>query len=433
MIDTINIGLPKGNLNKLLTALNRGHTYELLRLAGFIMKYYEPGREGKDKDGNPVEITAEGEPHIKFFCMKPKQFPELLERGQLDLAIMGRDAVEEYYARLWQDVPDFKLETPHNFREDVLPTQWVEHMLFGDNRNMNEDLTKVLKTRRRWWGRIEEKVQQLISKGIRMGDGTTELIDLGYGKVDVNFGIKQDTLEMFQNPEYRDHFENIWDIRTLGMYNPLRAVKERKIGGFSPLTIASAYPNLTYKELSKYLSRRFLMFASVPLAVQNSQDYLKNHRYRMEIDNDLDRTTIMFRRVDISNVPSSTEAIKSDIYVDCVASGKSFEENNLVKVGQPLLKNSTARLYFRNLNDSKEINSFGNFRKESESDLTEFERGNRYCGAEERDEYFKSCSRFEQIREIVKRLQAASVKYGKLYKDSIYHPSNNQQTQGGAQ
>lgn len=78
------LGLPKGSLNN----VNRGNTYRLFTDAGYEVKEYEPGREE-----NEIEIT--NDPEIKAYLTRPQSAPVELNRGMLDIAIIGEDWVRE--------------------------------------------------------------------------------------------------------------------------------------------------------------------------------------------------------------------------------------------------------------------------------------------------------------------------------------------------
>lgn len=83
-MEKIVLGLPKGSLNN----VNRGNTYQLFVDAGYEVKGYEPGKEEN-------EITIANDPEIKAFLSRPQSSPVELNRGILDLAIVGEDWVRE--------------------------------------------------------------------------------------------------------------------------------------------------------------------------------------------------------------------------------------------------------------------------------------------------------------------------------------------------
>lgn len=83
-MEKIVLGLPKGSLNN----VNRGNTYQLFIDAGYEVKGYTPGKEEN-------EIIIANDPEIKAFLSRPQSVPVELNRGILDLAIVGEDWVRE--------------------------------------------------------------------------------------------------------------------------------------------------------------------------------------------------------------------------------------------------------------------------------------------------------------------------------------------------
>lgn len=78
------IGLPKGSLNN----VNRGNTYQLFKDAGYEVRGYEPGNES-------YEINIANDDEIKAFLTRPQSTPVELNRGMVDIAIVGEDWVKE--------------------------------------------------------------------------------------------------------------------------------------------------------------------------------------------------------------------------------------------------------------------------------------------------------------------------------------------------
>lgn len=78
------IGLPKGSLNN----INRGNTYKLFKDAGYEVRGYEPGNES-------YEIDVINDDEIKAFLTRPQSTPVELNRGMVDIAIVGEDWVKE--------------------------------------------------------------------------------------------------------------------------------------------------------------------------------------------------------------------------------------------------------------------------------------------------------------------------------------------------
>ena len=78
------LGLPKGSLNN----VNRGNTYQLFIDAGYEVRGYEPGNES-------YEVDIINDEEIKAFLTRPQSTPVELNRGMVDIAIVGEDWVKE--------------------------------------------------------------------------------------------------------------------------------------------------------------------------------------------------------------------------------------------------------------------------------------------------------------------------------------------------
>ncbi len=92
-MEKIVLGLPKGSLNN----INRGNTYQLFVDAGYEIKGYEPGKEEN-------EIRIVNDPEIKAFLSRPQSSPVELNRGILDIAIVGEDWVREESVESGEDL-----------------------------------------------------------------------------------------------------------------------------------------------------------------------------------------------------------------------------------------------------------------------------------------------------------------------------------------
>ncbi len=84
MNEKIILGLPKGSLNN----VNRGNTYQLFVDAGYEVRGYEPGNES-------YEISILNDEEIKAYLTRPQSTPVELNRGMVDIAIVGEDWVKE--------------------------------------------------------------------------------------------------------------------------------------------------------------------------------------------------------------------------------------------------------------------------------------------------------------------------------------------------
>lgn len=78
------LGLPKGSLNN----VKRGNTHQLFVDAGYEVGGYEPGDES-------YEISILNDEDIVAFLTRPQSTPVELNRGMVDIAIVGEDWVKE--------------------------------------------------------------------------------------------------------------------------------------------------------------------------------------------------------------------------------------------------------------------------------------------------------------------------------------------------
>ena len=84
MNEKIILGLPKGSLNN----VKRGNTYQLFVDAGYEVRGYESGYESYEIDiVNDLEINA--------YLTRPQSVPVELNRGMVDIAIVGEDWIKE--------------------------------------------------------------------------------------------------------------------------------------------------------------------------------------------------------------------------------------------------------------------------------------------------------------------------------------------------
>ncbi len=81
----IKLGLPKGSLN----TQDRGNTHQLLVDSGYEIRGYEPGNESDKK------LRILNDPEIEAYLVRPQSAPVELNKGFLDVAIVGDDWVTE--------------------------------------------------------------------------------------------------------------------------------------------------------------------------------------------------------------------------------------------------------------------------------------------------------------------------------------------------
>lgn len=412
----LRFGLPKGNLNRPANKGNRGHTRELFRLAGYDIQGYEPGEE----EDHPFIPGLEEQ--IEFFCMKPKQLTGLIEKGGLDIAIIGRDNVEEYFSKLWLNEKSLIRDNPGR----LTTIDWLKSIVLEKQEKPCEEIANYLEKRKSWWECLNGYMINLLKpknllepKYASICNGITfdienpfnEIENLGYGRVDVCLGIKQELINWINksvNPE-----ENLRNY----IYN--RSDEQ----GNSPIRVASAYPTLTYKEILKYLPVDFISLS--PNTRGEESEILESLLAKYQLSQEKPKD-----RVEILDLPSSTEMMYElgfgDLIVDCTASGESFRNKGIMKLGSPLLKDSTARIYVGNLcaEAAYPQNYIPDERFLDEHTTPYPQQVGIY--AKRIKDYFASDPKARRILEIVERLKAASLEYGSLYRDSIYHPSNNQ-------
>ncbi len=84
-MNTIKLGLPKGSLN----SRDRGNTYQLLIDSGYDIRGYDPGDESDRK------LKFLNDPEIEVYLVRPQSAPVELNKGFLDIAIVGDDWVTE--------------------------------------------------------------------------------------------------------------------------------------------------------------------------------------------------------------------------------------------------------------------------------------------------------------------------------------------------
>jgi len=325
------IGIPRGSLNRdSRREPNRGDTRLLLREAGWELSGYYYKREKyypKIKKGNK---------EVKFFVMRPREFPLLLNWGVLDLAICGRDTMEESYSSFWQDYHKEVYKDPQwryitklrkSMREKYSP-------LLKKFRNRHKDLVSApwFRSYETWFIRrerdierygmltlplIHEDIQKMARSELKKGicgkvkySGPRELCDLGYGKVDLYFATNK---------------ENKFLAGLLDFSFSEEANIESVINLTEELTCATEYPNIAYRELSKY-------FFPDLIEINWPQKGL---------------SWIPTKPVEIL-FSHGTELfpLSKMMYVilECVASGKSLKEGKLETLGESILT-STARLY----------------------------------------------------------------------------------------
>jgi len=366
LIKPIRFGLPKGNLNR--TESNRGCTKTLFDLAGYNIKGYEPGKE------EDMPRVKELEGLIEFYCMKPRQLPALLDEHLIDIAIIGRDTIEEYLANLWKDI-GWAEKPKQNFLSKIFMLKKIKEKqgtinfalkklkyLFEEDYNPLESVSEEdynsLKQRRILEDKFKMNLGESAHKHYEFF--IKSIFDLGYGRVDVVLAAEESFL------------------RGLSLEQPETS-----------RSIISAYPNLTYKFLSRFIPRDYLSVES-PSKEKNKDlyEFIGFNRFRENYAGP---------KINIVPFSSSTELMikigSGSFIVDCISSGKSLARNKLIAAACPLLKNSTTRLC-----------------------LSPFFNKHFYESQE-----FGLNPHIVKFNEFISRLKSASLEYGKTRRDSIYY------------
>ncbi len=438
----IMFALPKGNFNKPPkenpAEENKGCVKLLFDLAGYKIEGYEPGKE---EDSPYVE---ELRPFIDFHCMKPKQMPSLLEMRHIQYAIMGRDTAEERYSNIWRSDSEWEegsrqmldgsrkysikskksvdrlmqegLEclirgyrtlsiSPIRFpiklpRRPKLPDLETLFKKFGKRtdsdveKEMEEYLAKFKlpeppkafieryhEKRLQAWNAVQAKFNDILSTPDKTPDKNEvrELIDLGLGRVDIRWIVP---------PEKKD------DIIYL----------ENRVTPYSKTYLVTSYPNLTVRELLKVIPSECIFCP---------ENYIK-----FFLDKEGYKKYNLARRLHVFPISSMNEAVIKNLEMECllvdsVSSGETIKKYGLSVVGNPIIKDSTARVYCtpdylpEELADraGSYVTAFSNFMKPEESDSYR-----RYL-----DEQAK------KLKEFLERLKAASIEYGKTRRDSIHY------------
>ena len=373
----LRIGLPKGNLNR--TKTNRGNTRLLLKIAGYNLPHYT-----RDSKEAIFELKRDGIA-LEFHVAKPSELLRRLHVGDLELALIGKDTVEERYARLWHcrefdwDKMRALPSVPHDISN--LTRAQIERLRRAGRKERKRENKSRLKT----WNQVNDAMtrhrQSLIKNCV------ADLVDLGYGKADVCFLSTEEKVEScFGDCDVMQH-----------------DFSEAKEG----VKCSSAYPNLTIKELSRYIP-------SNKIAINNHEDmplFRSLQEFREAAKTNFVPDSLSLRNYNeghrIYLVGNNTESLiksgKVNLVVDCVSSSESKKRYNLIQLGEPILT-STVHLYQACAN-AKEMDSDEDEATLREDDNQAMQFRTQFC----------------------EELKKAAREYGRTRIDSIYHPSN----QGG--
>jgi ATP phosphoribosyltransferase len=84
-MNKIRLGVPKGSLN----TVGRGNTHQLFVDAGYDIKGYEPKKESDKR------LRIANDPEVELALVRPQSAPVELSRELLDIAVVGKDWIEE--------------------------------------------------------------------------------------------------------------------------------------------------------------------------------------------------------------------------------------------------------------------------------------------------------------------------------------------------
>jgi len=388
----IRIGIPRKNLNKPKSKNNiytsGGHTYLLLREAGWELEGYEPGGE---KEYPIVKKRKKGIPDVEFISLRPRLMPMYLMNRRLELAIYGQDMQEEFLSSIYRA-----------FTERLKEKEWRGQVLkeFENARdwviyNKNPPRFPIKHPKKSEHYKNLEFIANKLFEEARQGHSyylPNELCDLGYGKVDLCFITRKWNSIRFDDPAVLCAYFLLKDKR---------------------LNCMTEYPNLAYRELSKYFPQEMISINENTFA-ENIVHWLVDMPFRSsykrksafvffpemfgEIDEELKKLARLFtppksslNKINILHLPTTESGVADkigNIGLECISSGRTLKAHDLRTIGEPVIKNSTARLY---------------------------------CIGP----YFKGLPpvsiRENLIYEIVERLKEASLRYGEKYPDSIYY------------
>lgn len=391
------IGIPRGSLNRdSRKEPNRGDTRLLLREAGWELAGYYYKRE---KYYPKIVKAPEDLKDVKFFVMRPRDFPSLLAEGYLDLAICGNDLMEEWYSSIWPE--GYTNQLPREFtkinkkrKAGIFPSDIKEFR----KKYSYLQTQQWYKTYEEWYldtkytyPRLSEefwhKNLNLIKRSMKgkkeslsINFTPYEICNLGYGKVRLFFAIDKKEKKILK--KIISAFEEIGLERITEMEESLACSTE--------------YPKIAFGQFCKYIPPGLI-----------------------EIDYSQHRFTYFGQQKPIVITPrhgneTAIPMFASQIILECVSSGTTLDENNLVTIGKSILT-STARLY----RGPKEINwpafyierikkniGFFNIENRNRLDLRELEEAAVSTG----DSKWKQ----EKIQEVSDKLQNASRKLGWL-------------------
>lgn len=363
------IGIPKGNLNR--EENYKGNTQLLLKLAGLDLPEYKSGSSEAI-----FRLKYRGR-DLEFQVNKPSELLRRVQLGEIQLALIGKDTVEERFARYFSD-PHF-INNP--FIRDRM-SEYFNKVGLSFEGFLNWSIKKLvgikkdyLAKRRIKSGILEQSREELWQNlhnflttdlpRYEIVNHVSFLGDLGYGKVDLCFQTNESN--------FQKYFASC-------------DIANRDFSKAESIKCATPYPHIAFRELCRTIDN---------IALREYPDYQREEDiYKIMFNrcplriNELDPEKVV-----VSRVPNNTEASidrGSNLILDCVASGNNMRRYGLRQLG-PVILTSTVALYGPDLYHNMVRN---------ESQIP---------------------SHFINIQDyLVKDLIAASLEYGRTRKDSIY-------------
>jgi len=384
------IGIPKGNLNS--REQNRGYTQLLLRNAGWELSGYDPGKEE-----NYPKILS-GDKEVQFVCMRPRSLPIYEKEGMIDIIICGEDIIREYSARmLFNDFKKHSSDIEKSILGEKYPKLAEGYQLVRDIYQPAIEIYKKLIEERVCRSKFPYKKQKDGFEIKALKNKFRKICDLGYGKVNLHFGVSNKISKFLSSLEGLNKFGKVY----------------------------TEYPYLAYWNLCNFFHPNDITF-----------DGGLNRRC-----GGMDIIALNGTEIFISN-PSR------EIIFDCVSSGKHLKDNNIVTFGEPVLT-STVGLYYNNLSAwakvPAHIDRHCNSLKYQYLDPSKSKyfkiSGPIWAKDNKTSPFLKLIGKYrregaknyewieEKIKEVAKKLHKAAVKYGEFgekgegRKDSIYHKS----------
>lgn len=383
----IRVGLPKGNLNcdpENLQFAYRGCFGYLSKLAGYDIEGYKPGKENDRPNIKRLEDCFE------FISTSASELPEQLATGGFDIIITGKDCVEEYLANNWiGESWDQKLDNVDFW--SVGRTAYIEKIIPGSVRNslykflnynllrkigkhIDKPLLKRLKkefanlptsnqdayedylnhNEIRSWLFPREWVDRLKQESLPDKDSDSPIGQRVREWEWLNFHVTMEQNDLKGVLSNIPSYGSFCQLTDLGMARtdivrgiPQKNEEFRPEKLFNSVIINSAYPNLAYKDAAKYVPRELIRRTGEFTGSRGGISFDAGYGHNGFAHSIFTGGTncMLYIRDAASRTEALLKAGACDLIVDCKASGTSFIENKIVELGEPILKDSTTRVY----------------------------------------------------------------------------------------